>query len=281
MNACAQPRVGVVPIVLIFAFAGIRAVAAPLLEPPMLETATRPEIDKARKSVQEELTTLKAKSGKIEHRGAAPLGEVFPKHLFFSVHFPQYPVARIPPPPLKAANLFAVNRADGKVQRLADANELATFFREQLAPAGDADMAKADVRAWLELASVYLQDGFYKFSLLEEATKVENTDSGLRASGKMIVKSGGNGEITVTLKFDKNGKLTQVDYNSKLKPGPRPICQATKLLDKDPVVRAMAEQDLLIMGREAKPYLDEQRARASPELKKAMDRIWQRIVAEE
>ena len=40
----------------------------------------------------------------------------------------------------------------------------------------------------------------------------------------------------------------------------------------------MAEQDLLIMGRAAKPYLDEQRAKASPALQQAIDRIWQRIL---
>jgi hypothetical protein len=40
----------------------------------------------------------------------------------------------------------------------------------------------------------------------------------------------------------------------------------------------MAEQDLLIMGRAARGYLDEQRARATPALRKAIDRIWERIL---
>jgi hypothetical protein len=31
------------------------------------------------------------------------------------------------------------------------------------------------------------------------------------------------------------------------------------------------------MGSAAKPYLDEQRAKATPELKAAIDRIWERI----
>jgi hypothetical protein len=35
------------------------------------------------------------------------------------------------------------------------------------------------------------------------------------------------------------------------------------------------------MGRAAKYYLDEQRAGATPELQRAIDRIWQRILAEE
>jgi hypothetical protein len=62
--------------------------------------------------------------------------------------------------------------------------------------------------------------------------------------------------------------------------GVRPICQATKLLDPDPIVRRMAERDILVMGRAAKAYLDEQRARATPALRQAIDRMWKRIVAE-
>jgi hypothetical protein len=34
------------------------------------------------------------------------------------------------------------------------------------------------------------------------------------------------------------------------------------------------------MGKSAKGYLDEQRAKAKPELKAAIDRIWKRIVDE-
>ena len=60
----------------------------------------------------------------------------------------------------------------------------------------------------------------------------------------------------------------------------RPICQSTKLLDSDPIVRKMAEQDLLIMGKAAKPYLDEQRAKVSPPLRDAIDKIWQQILIE-
>ena len=42
----------------------------------------------------------------------------------------------------------------------------------------------------------------------------------------------------------------------------------------------MAEQDLLVMGRAAKPYLDQVRARVRPKLQQEIDRIWQRIVSE-
>lgn len=58
------------------------------------------------------------------------------------------------------------------------------------------------------------------------------------------------------------------------------MCQATKLLDPDPVVRGMAEEAILVMGRGAKEYLDEQRTRARPALQAAIGRIWRRILSE-
>ena len=127
----------------------------------------------------------------------------------------------------------------------------------------------------------FLQDGFFQFRRIEEATKAARQDGGMKASGKVVVMRGGNGEIAATLLFDEGGKLTKVDPKAKVKPGPRPICQATKLLDPDPVVRRMAEQDLLFMGRAARPYLDEQRAKADAELRQAIEQLWARICQEE
>jgi len=135
------------------------------------------------------------------------------------------------------------------------------------------------VQAWVRLSQEFLQDGFYRFQLEKDSTKVRAGTSGAQtASAKVVVMAGGNGTLFASLDFNKAGKLTSVKEESKIRPGPRPICQATKLLDKDPIVRGMAEQALLCMGRAAKPYLDEQRGKASPTLKKAIDRVWQRIV---
>ena len=89
--------------------------------------------------------------------------------------------------------------------------------------------------------------------------------------------AGGSGTVTASLTFDDAGKLAKVSEEAKFRPGPRPICQATKLLDPDAIVRKMAEQDLLIMGLAAREYLNEQRAQAGPELRRAIDRLWQRI----
>jgi hypothetical protein len=84
----------------------------------------------------------------------------------------------------------------------------------------------------------------------------------------------------MTMNFSVWGTFVDVRESSTVRPGVRPICQATKLLDRDPVVRRMAEQDILVMGRMAKPYLDEIRAKAKPKLKQAIDGIWRRIVDE-
>jgi hypothetical protein len=94
------------------------------------------------------------------------------------------------------------------------------------------------------------------------------------------VASGGTGKLKVHMEFDASGALADVVEQRSMHAGVRPICQATKLLDADPIVRRMAERDLLVMGRAAKAYLDEQRARATPELGQAIDRIWKHIVAE-
>ncbi len=43
----------------------------------------------------------------------------------------------------------------------------------------------------------------------------------------------------------------------------------------------MAEDAILVMGRAAGEYLDEQRARASPAVREAIDRIWLQILIED
>jgi len=130
------------------------------------------------------------------------------------------------------------------------------------------------------LTQEFHQDGYFKFEVLEKEFAVDGKEE-LKASGRLMVKDGGNGQLSAELMIDKNGKLAKAEEKAEIRRGIRPICQATKLLDGDPIVRRMAEQDLLIMGRAAKPYLDEQRAKAAPELQKAIDRIWERIEKED
>ena len=211
-----------------------------------------------------------------------PLEKLFPGYSFYSVVFPQWPVTMIPPAPLKSANVFVIDQK-GKVQGLTTKEELEVFFRKNLAAVNDKRAAEAAVRAWLALAQVLATDGWFKFAIPDESITVAKTAAGLKATGKATVSPdrGDRGEMTVALDFDDQGKLTAVQQRSNLKAGMRPICQSTKLLDPDPIVRKMAEQSLLIMGMDALPYLQEQRAKVSPELQQAIDRIWQRILDQE
>jgi hypothetical protein len=239
------------------------------------------EVESAAEQVRQEVSRLKGDDAPVEPIKAEAVARLFPKYLFFAVRYRLYPVARMTPPPLKSANLFLVAREKGARARLVnDKDSLEAFFRESLPPLRDDAAAKDAVRAWLVLAEALLQDGFYLFELQHDSIKVTPTDSGKRASGRAVVMRGGNGELRATLNIDSSGKLAGVEQQAKLRSGPRPICQAKKLLDPDSIVRAMAEQDLLYMGPAAKQYLAEQRASATPELQHAIDELWERICAE-
>jgi hypothetical protein len=201
---------------------------------------------------------------------------------FYALRFRKYPVARLPPEPLKANNLFIV-KPDGSVVHIVDRETLKNFFRANLVPVKTEVEAKDTAKAWLQLAQEFYQDGFFHFSIPEDSIRVIAMDSGgLQVSGKAVVnQQGGNtGEIGALLTFDRAGALTNVSESVQVHRGIRPICQATKLLDPDSIVRGMAEEAILVMGRDAKEYLNEQRAKASAELQRAIDKIWQRIIAE-
>jgi hypothetical protein len=234
-------------------------------------------VQKAKVQLAEQLAKLKATHGQVLWLNAPVLAKEFPSDVFLAVRFRQFPVARVLPEGLSASNVFVVTK-DGKVERLGDVKALTEFFGKNLPRVKkDADAGPV-VSAWLALAQELKQDGFFKFEILDKETEAAKADGGVKVTGRAIVKQGGNGDLRVTLVFDADGKLTKAEEEAKIRPGPRPICQATKLLDPDPVVRRIVEQDLLIMGLAARDYLEEQRARANPELQRAIDRLWQRMV---
>ena len=234
---------------------------------------TDKELVAARKAVDDHLGKIKGGDGTVEQVKDEPVARSMPAFAFYTVRYRQFPVARETPPGLKASNVFAVD-AKGKVQILTTIAELQKFMKASL-PAADSK-AKLDdaARLAVRLGQEFHQDGFYKFKLEDDSTKVV---PGKSATAKAVVMQGGNGTYVVDLKVDASGKLTSLEEKAVIRPGPRPRCQATKLLDKDPIVRYMAEEAIQGMGRGAKEYLDEQRAKASPELKKAIDTMWQKI----
>jgi hypothetical protein len=235
------------------------------------------EAEAAKKQLIEHLGD-RAKNGQVIHIDAPALSKSFPGYEFFALRFRLYPVARMIPKGMKASNAFAVAK-DGKVEHLQDARGLEAFFRKHGAAASSEDTAGNLVQGWLWLAQEFVQDGFYKFKIGKPEVKTEGGRVAA-ASDTAVVMAGGNGEMRATLSFDGAGKVDKVDHTQKIRPGPRPICQATRLLDPDPIVRRMAEQDLLYLGRAARDYLMEQRATAGPELRRAIDRLWELIEKE-
>lgn len=251
-----------------------------LLSTALLPAApTAEEIQKAEQDLQAQLKEWKAPNAlRVGRISDEALERSFANRLFFTGLLPQFPVGIAPAPgsKIQVSNLFVVGK-DGKVLHLTDAKGLEAFFKESLPAAKNEAALKDAARAWLALSPEFRQDGFFKFKLMDDSTKAE----GKKATAQVVVMQGGNGSITATLTFDDAGKLAQVTEEAKIRPGPRPICQATKLLDPDPIVRKMAEQDLLCMGRAAHDYLMQQRAKAVPELQQAIDRMWQRILQQD
>jgi hypothetical protein len=239
---------------------------------------------RGRELLQQKLATLSgSERGQVMRVVGVALARVFPGDLFYVLRFRQYPVAVAPPHPLTSNNLFVVRR-DGSVEHLPDAGAPEVFFRAALRPVTTDIQAQDAAKAWLRLAQEFRQDGFLQFVIPEDSLKVAaRANGGREVTGTTVVtpQGGNQGEIGAMLTFDGRGSLLTVSESANIKRGIRPICQATKLLDPDPVVRGMAEEAILVMGKSAKDYLDEQRARARPELREAIDRIWRRILSED
>ena len=206
------------------------------------------------------------------------VGRTFPSFSFFGVIFRQYPIAVLCPQTqdLKCSNVFFVK--DGRVDFVATIPDLKFFFSAELGPAPSEEAAADAASTWLRFSEELKQDLFYTFSA-PEISYMPREDV-TRVRGHAAVMAGGEGQIDVLITLGAAGSLVHIYEKSALRPGIRPICQATKLLDRDPIVRRMAEQDVLVMGRAAKPYLDQVRATARPKLQQAIDRIWQRILDE-
>jgi len=206
------------------------------------------------------------------------VGRTFPSFSFFGVIFRQYPVAVLCPQTqdLKCSNIFFVK--NGQVDFASNIPDLKFFFAAELDPVPSKEAATDAANTWLRFSEELKQDLFYKFSAPEISYMPREDVTVVR--GHVAVMAGGEGHIDLLMTLSTAGSLVHISEKGALRPGVRPICQATKLLDRDPIVRRMAEQDLLVMGRAAKPYLDQVRATAGPKLQQAIDRIWQRILEE-
>ncbi len=219
-------------------------------------------------------------SGQLQYIHSEALKQMFPNELFYVLRFRIWPIPFEIPAPLKYNNIFVVD-SKGQLKLITDAAQLETFYRIVASSVGNEKSAKEAVKSWLDLSCELNQDGFFKFSFSENIN-VKSQDKTLIAEGKANIepRSGDEGFLSVCLTFDDQGRLKSARESRDIKEGMRPICQSSKLLDPDPIVRQMARKDLLLLGRRAKDYLDEKRKEASPELQKEIDRIWLDIVRE-
>ena len=217
---------------------------------------------------------------------SAALDALFPDRLFYAVVVRQFPLARPVSPPFNDQNVVVYHR-DGSIDLQASPEAMQTYFKRSLAPAQNQGDAVRVMAAWLRLTQTYSEDGMFRFTIpMEQIKTAWQPSGGLVVTGKALVvaKGGDSGEIDSTLTFIGQGtnprRLVSIHDKRDVHAGVRPICQATKLLDRDPIVRRMAEQDLMVMGSAAWSYIGEQREKASPELRSTIDRIWKRILAE-
>lgn len=234
----------------------------------------------AEAKLKEYLATIKGSEAGRVTALADGTKETFPDFVLFSHVIPQFPVAREAPAPLKHANVIAVpKKKDGKPILITDAKELEKFFKENARAVKKAEDSDEVAKAWLRASAELAQDGYFKFTVKAGPGKAAGDT--LTATGEALVdpRNMDKGEIKATLTF-KDGKLATAETKVNVSAGIRPRCQATKLLDPDPIVRAIAEDSLRVMGSSAKEYLDEQYAKASPELRKAIDRVRAKIAAE-
>lgn len=208
------------------------------------------------------------------------------KATFHSVHYREFPLQEVPPKPMAMRNLFAV-RSDGTVLHFKTRKGFAKAFASMARPVKKGNL-KGLAIGYVQASTVFSQDGMFQFVFSESKviSKAEGERLLVTVVAPVVERAGDTGSLTATLEFKDEPnvdtfRLVGITEKDTVKPGVRPICQCTLLLDANPRVRLMAERDLLIMGKSAEPYIKEQRALASPALRVAIDRVWQKILAGE
>ncbi len=255
----------------------------PTVRPSLGELARQSQDGK--QQVDPERETLQAYLSKYDNADLATLSRVkcdelsalLPKSSFFSLWFPQYPVAVEPSAPLKPTNVFVVTGEE--VAHLRSAADIGKHLQDCLGPVRDEATVRQAAVALLILFQELKQDGFFEFA--RPKITLESNGEGMNALGEVEVveKRGDKGRLTVRISC-ADGRIDTVKLNGQLSPGIRPRCQATRLLDPDPVIREIMRRDLIVMGSRAEHYLVAQWRKAGPRLKKELEKIWRQIVAE-
>ena len=199
----------------------------------------------------------------------------FGRWRFFLMRFMQWPVAMQPPEPLASVNVFAVSEPnkDGKrtvaLIKPGDGS-LWGFCGKELRAAGE-PAARAAAYACCLLRAELSQDGFFKWEIDVGKFVVTRKEETTRVEAHIGVAPGGgnSGSIDLVLAFaGKEGVFQFISEKEELKAGMRPICQSLRLTDPDDTVRNSARLDILVMGKNALPYLRMQVTRTEGELRR-------------
>jgi len=237
--------------------------------------------------------------GLWNHLSTPELRQVFPAFQFYTLHFRQHPIANLIPlghPLLKAHwNLVVVN-ADKQVSVITDDTGLKHFFLKEVklpAAGGDRDLAevKPVLLAWVELAEAIIQDDFLHDVMEMKRAEVQRSKFDSEVSGSdheqfftcrvpAQERDPLGGHYEVFMNISRHGRISSIESRSTLRnEGPRPVCQALRLLDADPAVRRWAEHQILQMGRWGLPYLEDTlryRVTEGP-LRVAIERVYRRL----
>lgn len=223
---------------------------------------------------------FQSRQGIVSELKDVEFAHAFDKRLsLLSLRYPIWPIAMNINPPLQSNNIFVLDANNKIISLIVDTDNLRKFCSKNMLPVKTEQQARTALVAYLRLQQELAQDGMFRFNIKKESLKFSRTDDQLLIGGKSIVlpNSGNEGYLESQLVFAADGKLKSAESTNKLQEGMRPICQSTKLLDPDPIVRKMAEQDILLMGPSCKSYLDEMHSRANPATQKAIENIWRRI----
>ncbi|MCE5327209.1 MAG: hypothetical protein LLG01_12445 [Planctomycetaceae bacterium] len=139
-------------------------------------------------------------------------------------------------------NIFVVD-AKANVRRIARPLTLQRFFGRSMMPVSDMGSARLAAAAWVTLASVLANDGYYRFEdPVRTATAEALPNGGYQASARAVAVQesqgpGNKGYLEATLAFDGAGKLKDVTQVNNLVPGPRPLAREgqnskTQITDK-------------------------------------------------
>ncbi len=150
---------------------------------------------------------------------SAELSALFPNVTFFVLRYRQYPVTVVPDESLGANNVFAVRGED--VTPLRSAEEVQVYFRENLGPLRDREVARKAAQGLMQLWQQLNQDGFFQFREPETTLTSTKDRMVVECTAGVVDRRKDQGRLTVRL-VSGDEKLESIKLGGRLSPGYRP-----------------------------------------------------------